>query len=253
MRSAASSMRRLPARSTTSTAPIAAGANLFGDCLLALDARTGKRLWHFQMVHHDIWDYDDATAPKLLTVRHEGKSVDVVAQVSKQGFVWVFNRVTGEPLWPIEERPVPQSEMPGEETWPTQPFPVKPPPFARQKFTVDDLSPFLTPEDRARFRDEILSARNEGLFTPPGQRNTIQMPGNNGGANWGGAAVDPTNGTLVGGLQRSSGDAQVGERSGGRQGSRGVGGGALLHGIRLHDCERRTVSDCAAVVLFDCV
>jgi quinoprotein glucose dehydrogenase len=172
------------------------GANLFSDCLLALDARTGKRLWHFQMVHHDIWDYDNPTAPKLLTVRHEGKLVDVVAQVTKQGFVWVFDRVTGEPLWPIEERPVPRSEMKGEETWPTQPFPVKPPPFARQKFTVDDLSPFLKPQDRARFRDDILSARNEGLFTPPGQRGTIQMPGNNGGANWGGAAVDPGNGLL---------------------------------------------------------
>ena len=172
------------------------GANLFGDCLLALDARTGKRLWHFQMVHHDIWDYDDATAPKLLTVVHDGKPVDIVAQVSKQGFVWVFDRVTGRPLWPIEERRVPHSDMPGEETWPTQPFPVKPPPFARQTFTAADLSPFLTPEDRARFRDDILSARNEGLFTPPGQRNTIQMPGNNGGANWGGAAVDAAKGTL---------------------------------------------------------
>ncbi len=172
------------------------GANLFGDCLLALDARTGKRLWHFQMVHHDIWDYDDATAPKLLTVMHDGKRVDVVAQVTKQGFVYVFNRVTGEPLWPIEERPVPRSDMAGEQTWPTQPFPSRPPPFARQKFTVDDLSPFLTPDDRARFRDELLSARNEGLFTPPGQRNTVQMPGNNGGANWGGAAVDPASGSL---------------------------------------------------------
>lgn len=172
------------------------GANLFGDCLLALDARTGKRLWHYQMVHHDIWDYDGATAPKLLTVRHEGKLVDLVALPTKQGFVWVFDRVTGKPIWPIEERPVPASDMPGEETSKTQPFPLKPPPFARQKFTVDDLSPHLTPEDRARFRDEILSARNEGMFTPPGQRNTVQMPGNNGGANWGGAAVDPTKGLL---------------------------------------------------------
>ena len=172
------------------------GANLYADSLLALDARTGKRLWHFQMVHHDIWDYDDATAPKLLTVRHEGKSVDVVAQVSKQGFVWVFDRVSGAPLWPIEERPVPQSEMPGEATSRTQPFPTKPPPFARQKFTVDDLNPYLTAEERAKFRDQILSARNEGLFTPPGLRPTIQMPGNNGGANWGGAAVDPGNGKL---------------------------------------------------------
>lgn len=173
------------------------GANLFADCLLALDARTGKRLWHFQMVHHDIWDYDDATAPKLLTVRHGGKVIDAVAQVSKQGFVWVFNRETGEPLWPIEERPVPSSDMPGEKTWPTQPFPLKPPPFARQKFTVDDLSPFLSVEDRARFRDAILSSRNGGLFTPPSRGGTIQMPGNNGGANWGGAAVDPGQGTLV--------------------------------------------------------
>lgn len=172
------------------------GANLFGDCLLALDARTGKRIWHFQMVHHDIWDYDNATAPKLLTVMHNGKPVDIVAQLGKQGFVWVFNRVTGEPLWPIEERPVPKSEMPNEEASATQPFPTKPPAFARQKFTADDLNPYLTPEDRARFRDMILSARNEGLFTPPGTRTTIEMPGNNGGANWGGAAVDPGKGRL---------------------------------------------------------
>ncbi len=172
------------------------GANLFADCLLALDARTGKRIWHFQMVHHDIWDYDNPTAPKLLTVRHDGKLVDIVAQVSKQGFVWVFDRVTGAPLWPIEERPVPHSDVPGEQTWPTQPFPLKPPPFARQKFTIDDLSPYLSPEDRARYRDELLSARNEGMFTPPGTRNTVEMPGNNGGANWGGAAVDGAKGLL---------------------------------------------------------
>src|SRR5262249_1288000 len=139
----------------------------------------------------------DATAPKLLTVQHNGKSLDVVAQLSKQGFVWVFDRVTGKPLWPIEERPVPASDMPGEKTWPTQPFPLKPPPFSRQKFTVDDLSPFLSAEDRAKFRDAILTARNEGLFTPPSKRGTIQIPGNNGGANWGGAAVDPEHGWLV--------------------------------------------------------
>ncbi len=172
------------------------GANLFGDCLLALDARTGKRLWHFQMVHHDIWDYDNATAPKLLTVRHNGKLVDAVAQPGKEGFLWVFNRVTGEPLWPIEERAVPASDMPGEQTWPTQPFPVKPPPFARQKFTAEDLNAFEDPGERARFRDEIQGARNQGLFTPPTLHGTIEMPGNNGGANWAGAAVDPTNGTL---------------------------------------------------------
>jgi len=173
------------------------GINLFADSLLALDARTGKRLWHFQMVHHDIWDYDNATAPKLLTVQHDGKQVDVVAQMGKQGFIWVFDRISGKPLWPIEERPVPASDMPGETTWPTQPFPLKPPPFARQKFTVEDLSPYLTKEDRALFRDQILTARNEGLFTPPSKRGSIQMPGNNGGANWGGAAVDAQAGTLV--------------------------------------------------------
>jgi quinoprotein glucose dehydrogenase len=173
------------------------GADLFGDCLLALDARTGKRIWHFQMVHHDIWDYDDATGPKLLTVQHDGHAVDAVAQVTKQGFLYVFDRVTGAPLWPVEERAVPQTDMPGEQTSPTQPFPTNPPPFARQKFTADDLSPFIDdPAERARLADEIKSARNEGLFTPPGLRNTVEMPGNNGGANWGGAAVDPANATL---------------------------------------------------------
>ena len=145
------------------------GANLFGDCLIALNARTGKLIWYFQMVHHDIWDYDNATAPMLLTVRHEGKMVDVVAQAGKEGFVWVFNRETGEPLWPIEERAVPRSEMPGEVTWPTQPFPLKPPPFARQSFTGKDLSPFLEPEERHQITD-MLKARAIRAFSPA-QRN----------------------------------------------------------------------------------
>jgi quinoprotein glucose dehydrogenase len=172
------------------------GANLFGDCLLALNARTGKLVWYFQMVHHDIWDYDNGTTPMLATVRHNGKMVDVVAQAGKVGFVWVFNRETGKPLWPIEERAEPKSDMPGEETWPTQPFPSKPPPFARQTFTVDDLSPFLEPAEREQFRQQMLGAHNLGLFTPPGLGNTVEMPGNNGGANFGGAAIDPTNGNL---------------------------------------------------------
>jgi quinoprotein glucose dehydrogenase len=173
------------------------GANLFGDCLIALDARTGRRIWHFQMVHHDIWDYDNATAPKLLTVRHDGKMVDIVAQAGKTGFLYVFDRATGVPLWPIEERPVPKSDMPGEDTWPTQPFPTAPKPFARQTFTEKDLSPFIDdPAERAQLLDDIRGARNEGLFTPPGIRPTIQMPGNNGGANFGGAAIDPEHGTM---------------------------------------------------------
>ena len=111
------------------------GMGLFGDTLLALDVRTGKRLWHFQLVHHDLWDYDATTAPKLLTVRHNGKMVDIVAEVTKFGMLYVFDRVTGEPLWPIEERPVPQSDVPGEESWPTQPFPTKPPPYSRLRFS----------------------------------------------------------------------------------------------------------------------
>ena len=173
------------------------GANLFGDCLLALDARTGKRLWHFQAVHHDLWDYDFTTAPKLLTVRHNGKNVDVVAQASKQGFLYVFNRVTGEPLWPIEERPVPKSNMPQEESWPTQPFPTAPPPFARQKFTIDDLNPYIEAEERERMKEIFRGARAEGIFTPPAfNRNQIAVPGENGGANWGSVAADPETGMV---------------------------------------------------------
>jgi quinoprotein glucose dehydrogenase len=172
------------------------GANLYGDCLLALNARTGKLIWYYQMVHHDIWDYDNDATPMLTTVQHNGKKVDVVAQAGKVGFLWVFNRETGEPLWPIEERPVLKSDMPGEETWPTQPFPTQPPPFARQSFTVKDLSPFLEPAEREQLRSEMLSAHNEGLFTPPGLGNTVEMPGNNGGVNWGGTAVNPSTGDL---------------------------------------------------------
>lgn len=172
------------------------GKNLFGNSLVALDARTGKRLWHFQFVHHDLWDYDLPAAPKLLTVEHNGKKVDAVAQPTKMGFLFVFNRVTGEPLWPIVERPVPKSDVPGEHAWPTQPFPTLPPPFARQKFTADDINPFIPQEERAELRDKILSSRNEGVYTPPTLRGSIEMPGHNGGANWGGAAVDPEAGLL---------------------------------------------------------
>jgi quinoprotein glucose dehydrogenase len=172
------------------------GANLFGDCLIAIDARTGKRLWHFQAVHHDLWDYDLATGPKLLTVRHDGKMVDVVAQPTKFGFLFVFDRVTGNPLWPIEERPVPKSDVPGEQSWPTQPFPAKPPPFTRQRFTVDDINPYVDEAEKTRLRDLLLHARNEGIFTPPATHNTIDMPGELGGSNWGGAAADPSTGML---------------------------------------------------------
>jgi quinoprotein glucose dehydrogenase len=172
------------------------GANLFGDCLIALDARTGKRLWHFQAVHHDLWDYDLTTGPKLLTVRHKGKTVDAVAQATKFGFLYVFDRVSGEPLWPIEERPVPKSDVPGEQAYPTQPFPTWPPPYTRQKFTVADINPYIEDAEKARIKDLLVNARNEGLFTPPSTRNTIDMPGELGGSNWGGAAADPATGWL---------------------------------------------------------
>ena len=173
------------------------GANLFGNCLLALDARTGKRLWHFQAVHHDLWDYDLTTAPKLLTVRHNGKQVDIVAQATKFGLLYVFDRVTGAPLWPIEERPVPQSDVPGEEAWPTQPFPSHPPPFARLKFGVEDINPFVDDAEKERLRGIVRNARNEGLFTPQTlTRDQISIPGELGGSNWGGSAADPITGML---------------------------------------------------------
>jgi len=173
------------------------GTNLFGNCLLALDARTGKRLWHFQMVHHDLWDWDASAAPQLVTVRHNGKQIDAVAQATKQGFLYVFDRVTGKPLWPIEERPVPKSDMPGEQAWPTQPIPTIPPPFARQKMTAADVNPYiLTPQERASWKDQIASMRNEGLFTPPGLYESLSLPGARGGANWGSTAANPSKGMV---------------------------------------------------------
>ena len=173
------------------------GANLFSDCLLALDARTGKYLWHYQTTHHDLWDYDLMTAPKLMTIKRNGKSVDVVTQAGKNGFVYVFDRVTGKPIYPIEERPVPKSDMPGEKAWPTQPFPTVIPPFARQKFTADEVNPYIAdPKEREKIKAIVLAARNEGIYTPPGLNDTLETPGNNGGANWGTGAIDPTNGTF---------------------------------------------------------
>ena len=174
------------------------GTNLFANCLLALDARTGKRLWHFQNVHHDLWDYDNTSAPQLTTIRRDGKAIPVVAMAGKTGFLYVFNRVTGQPIWPIEERAVPtKTEVPGEQVWPTQPFPTSPPPFARQKFTVDDINPYmLTPEERDQFKQRIAGARNEGLFTPIGFSEVIHMPGNNGGSNFGSTSANPDDGTV---------------------------------------------------------
>lgn len=171
------------------------GMNLFSDCLLALDARTGRRLWHFQMVHHDLWDYDPTAAPQLLTVRKGGKTIDAVAQATKQGFVFVFDRVTGAPVWPIEERPVPKSDMPGEQTWPTQPFSTLPP-TARQRVLPDDLTPYLISDaERAAWKQRISQART-GLFNPPSRDESAVVPGAVGGTNWGNTAANPRRGIL---------------------------------------------------------
>jgi quinoprotein glucose dehydrogenase len=172
------------------------GNNLFGNSLVALDARTGKRLWHFQAVHHDLWDYDFPQAPKLLTVRQGGRSVDIIAQASKQGFVYVLDRVTGKPIWAIEEKPVPQTDVPGEVTSPTQPIPTMPPPFARQSFTAKDINPYLTADEQAALQELLKNSRNEGVFTPPSMKGSIEMPGHNGGANWGSSAINPAKGTF---------------------------------------------------------
>jgi quinoprotein glucose dehydrogenase len=170
------------------------GANLFGNSIVALNARTGERLWHFQTIHHDLWDYDIPQNPKLLTINVDGREIDAVAQATKQGFLFVFDRVTGEPVWPIEERPVPQTDVPGEQSWPTQPFPTAPPPFARQSFTEADINPYLPEADKEKLREILRTHRNEGLYTPPSLQGAIMLPGHNGGANWGSSAVDPIRG-----------------------------------------------------------
>ncbi len=172
------------------------GANLFGTSLVALDARTGKRLWHFQMVHHDLWDLDPSAAPQLTTIRHSGGQRDVVAVAGKSGFLYVFDRVTGEPMWPIEERPVPKSLMPGEQSWPTQPYPTNPPPFAKHTFTVDDISPYLPAAERDALRARLLAADNQGLFTPISLKDTVHVPTSNGGTLFGGTAAEPRTGAV---------------------------------------------------------
>ena len=166
------------------------GKNLFANCILALDAATGERIWHFQIVHHDLLDKDLPCAPVLLTVTHEGKQVDAVAQGTKHGLLFVFDRVTGEPLWPIEERPVPQSNLVGEQAWPTQPFPTKPPPLMRQNYTEDDASD-ISPETHQMTLDRIRAAPNFGPFPAPSLNETIMFPGFDGGMEWGGGAADP--------------------------------------------------------------
>ena len=171
------------------------GNNLFGDSIVCLDVRNGQRIWHYQLVHHGLWDYDTPAAPVLLDIVVDGQPIKAVAQVTKQGFCFVFNRVTGEPVWPIEERPVPPSTVPGEQAAPTQPFPTWPLPFDRQGLSEDDLIDF-TPQLKAAAL-EIYKRYDHGpLFTPPSLKGTITLPGQAGGAHWGGATADPRRGLL---------------------------------------------------------
>jgi quinoprotein glucose dehydrogenase len=171
------------------------GNNLFAESLVCLDAATGKRKWHYQIVHHGLWDYDLPSPPNLVTIHVDGKKIDAVVQLTKMGFVFVFDRVTGKPVWPIEERAVPASDVPGEHAWPTQPFPSKPPPIAPQGVSLDDAFD-LTPELKREAQAEMRKYRLGPLFTPPSMGGTLMRPGIIGGANWGGAAIDPETATL---------------------------------------------------------
>ena len=166
------------------------GANLYGNCVLALDAATGAYKWHFQTVHHDIWDYDLPAPPTLVTIEKDGKEIEAVAQTTKQGFVFILDRETGESLYPVEERKVPASNLPGEVAFETQPFPVKPEPFVKQFMTEDDLNHY-SESDHDSILQTFRSVRYEGLFTPPDLEGTISLPATRGGANWGGSAYDP--------------------------------------------------------------
>ena len=171
------------------------GANLFAESIVCLDANTGQRKWHYQIVHHGLWDYDPASPPNLVTITVDGKRVDAVVQLTKQGFAFVFDRVTGRPIWPIEERPVPRSDVPGEASWPTQPFPTKPPAFESQGVTLDDAFD-ATPQLKERALAELKKYRLGPLYTPPSMQGTVVLPGVIGGANWGGGAFDPATGRL---------------------------------------------------------
>ena len=171
------------------------GKNLFGNSLVALNATTGKLIWYFQMVHHDLWDYDLPAQPLLVTITQNGQSIPAVVQVTKMGFIFVFNRINGKPLFPIEERPVPQSNVPGEETWATQPFPIKPAALARQSMTHDEISK-VSPESQRYCTELFDKLTNHGVYTPAGLEPTLMFPGYHGGGNWSSASFDPTSAYL---------------------------------------------------------
>ncbi len=186
------------------------GANLFAESLICLDAATGTRKWHYQIVHHGLWDYDNPSPPSLVAIAVNGKQIDAVVQLTKQGFAFVFDRVTGEPVWPIEERPVGKSDVEGEHAWPTQPFPTRPPAFAPQGVSPDDAADF-TPEIKEAAQAQMRKYRIGPLFTPPSYEGTIMRPGIIGGANWGGGAFDPETGILYVKSTNSPNIAKVGK------------------------------------------
>jgi quinoprotein glucose dehydrogenase len=172
------------------------GSNRYANSVVALHARTGTVAWQFQTVHHDLWDYDVPAQPVLAEMVRDGAAVPVVVQATKMGFVFVLHRETGAPMWPVEERPVPQTDVPGEVSWPTQPFPTLPPPLVPQRLTPEDAWG-VTPLDRKSCRDKIAALRNEGIYTPPSLQGTLMYPGNAGGSNWGSVAVDPARRLVV--------------------------------------------------------
>lgn len=177
------------------------GSNLYANSVVALRASTGKVVWHFQVVHHDIWDYDVAAQPMLVTIKRDGRDVPAVVVSTKMGMIFVLHRDTGKPLFPIEERAVPQSTVPGEEASPTQPFPALPRPLVPHKLTLDDAWG-VTSADQDWCREKIKSFRSEGIFTPPSLEGTLVFPGNVGGVNWGGASFDPTRNLMIVGTNR---------------------------------------------------
>ena len=182
-------------------AGIATATTCFSDSLVAVDLKTGARMWHFQFIHHDVWDWDLPCAPILADITVDGREIKAVVQPTKQGWLYVFDRVTGEPVWPIEERPVAPSDVPGEQLSPTQPFPTKPPPYDRQGVTVDDLIDF-TPELRAEAEKIIANYRIGPIFTQPsladsnGPFGTLMLPSTGGGSNWPGGSLDPETGVI---------------------------------------------------------
>jgi len=202
------------------------GMDLFSNCLVALDAATGKLVWYYQMVHHDIWDYDMPAQPVLISVRRDSLDIPAVAQLTKMGFVFILDRLTGKPLFPIEERPVPKSEVPGEDAWPTQPFPVKPPPLVRQAFSESDINT-VTPESNRYCTQLFHSLESHGMYTPYGRKMTLVVPGTLGGANWSGASLDSASGYLfvnvnelgaVGAMEPQAADAPLRYRRGSKEG-----------------------------------